>query len=142
MAIVSAYATAFISGLQGKGGADPRYLLVASTAKHFVGAQGWGCEELRRSSLGREVLRGVASANLGGSSVHLNVVACSPSLLTPHPAGYDLEGYIPRSDPLPRPPSSTCDTPGGCQRWVRGGWLHPGGLSAMGEGGSATLAQG
>lgn len=36
--VVSEYATAFISGLQGKGGPDPRYLLVASTAKHFVGS--------------------------------------------------------------------------------------------------------
>ena len=30
---------------------------------------------------------------------------------------YDMEGYLPRTDPEPRPPSSTCDTAGGCQRW-------------------------
>ena len=65
--VVSHYATNFISGLQGKGGPDPRYLLAASTAKHFI--------------------------------------------------AYDLEGFIPRTDPLPRPPTGTCDTPGGCQRW-------------------------
>jgi hypothetical protein len=34
-----------------------------------------------------------------------------------HYVGYDLEGYIPRTDPLPRPASGTCDTLGGCQRW-------------------------
>lgn len=28
-----------------------------------------------------------------------------------------MEGYLPRTDPVPRPPSSTCDTAGGCQRW-------------------------
>ena len=28
-----------------------------------------------------------------------------------------MEGFIPRTDALPRPASSTCDTPGGCQRW-------------------------
>ena len=34
-----------------------------------------------------------------------------------HLAIYDLEGYMPRTDPQPRPRSSTCDTLGGCQRW-------------------------
>ena len=28
-----------------------------------------------------------------------------------------MEGYIPRTDPMPRPPSAFCDTTGGCQRW-------------------------
>eukprot|EP00054_Salpingoeca_dolichothecata_P016214 m.94675 g.94675 ORF g.94675 m.94675 type:complete len:813 (+) comp21873_c0_seq1:123-2561(+) len=34
-----------------------------------------------------------------------------------HWLAYDLEGYIPRTDPQPRPESGTCDTGGGCQRW-------------------------
>ena len=41
-----------------------------------------------------------------------------------HWVAYDLEGYVPRSDPLPRPPSATCETqsdldPGtpGCTRF-------------------------
>jgi beta-D-xylosidase 4 len=34
-----------------------------------------------------------------------------------HFISYDLEGYIPRTDPLPRPTTGTCDTSGGCQRW-------------------------
>ena len=34
-----------------------------------------------------------------------------------HWVAYDFEGFIPRTDPLPRPVSSTCDTPSGCQRW-------------------------
>jgi hypothetical protein len=63
--LVAQYGRAFIGGLQG-GGAE-RHLLVAATAKHWL--------------------------------------------------GYDMEGYIPRTDPQPRPASSTCDTPGGCQRW-------------------------
>ena len=68
--LVSAYARAYIAGLQGDPSTsppDPRYRLAASTAKHFV--------------------------------------------------AYDLEGYIPRTDPLPRPAAGTCDSPGGCQRW-------------------------
>jgi beta-D-xylosidase 4 len=65
--LLSSYAASFISGLQGANASDPRYLLVASTAKHFV--------------------------------------------------AYDLEGFIPRVDVQPRPPTALCDTPGGCQRW-------------------------
>jgi beta-glucosidase-like glycosyl hydrolase len=34
-----------------------------------------------------------------------------------HWVAYDLEGYIPRTDPQPRPPSARCDALGGCQRW-------------------------
>jgi beta-glucosidase-like glycosyl hydrolase len=34
-----------------------------------------------------------------------------------HFSAYDLEGFEPRTDPLPRPASGTCDTDGGCQRW-------------------------
>jgi hypothetical protein len=40
-----------------------------------------------------------------------------------HWVAYDLEGYVPRSDPRPRPPSASCDTasdldPGpGCTRF-------------------------
>ena len=59
------HATQF--GLEEKGTASKRFLLAASTIKHF--------------------------------------------------SMYDLEGYIPRTDPTPRPPSSYCDTPGGCERW-------------------------
>jgi Glycosyl hydrolase family 3 N terminal domain len=65
--LVSAYANAFVRGVQGQGGADPARLLAATTLKHWL--------------------------------------------------AYDLEGYIPRTDPLPRPASALCDTPGGCQRW-------------------------
>jgi len=68
--VVSAYAVAYISGMQGAPGTappDPRYRLAAATGKHFV--------------------------------------------------AYDLEGFIPRTDPQPRPAAGTCDTGGGCQRW-------------------------
>ena len=68
--VVAQYSQAFISGLQGTANNTNntnKHLLVASTAKHYI--------------------------------------------------GYDMEGYIPRTDPQPRPASSTCDTPGGCQRW-------------------------
>jgi beta-glucosidase-like glycosyl hydrolase len=68
--VVSTYATSIVQGIQGDPSTsppDPRYVLTAATAKHFV--------------------------------------------------AYDLEGYEPRTDPLPRPPSGTCDTPSGCQRW-------------------------
>lgn len=74
--LVAQYSQAFISGLQGTYiynnnnssiSNSNNHLLVASTAKHYI--------------------------------------------------GYDMEGYIPRTDPQPRPASSTCDTPGGCQRW-------------------------
>lgn len=34
-----------------------------------------------------------------------------------HFSMYDMEGYIPRTDPQPHPPSGYCDTPGGCERW-------------------------
>jgi hypothetical protein len=40
-----------------------------------------------------------------------------------HWVAYDLEGYVPRADPQPRPPSAVCDTasdlePGpGCTRF-------------------------
>ena len=30
-------------------------------------------------------------------------------------AVYDMEGYSPPTDPMPRPANVTCDTPGGCQ---------------------------
>ena len=66
-ALVSAYASAIVRGVQGEGGADPAHLLAATTLKHWV--------------------------------------------------AYDMEGYIPRTDPLPRPASAICDTPSGCQRW-------------------------
>jgi hypothetical protein len=48
----------------------------------------------------------------GGQHKHLLVAAT-----VKHWIGYDLEGYMPRTDPQPRPASSTCDTPSGCQRW-------------------------
>ena len=60
------------------------------------------------SSYSQSIIAGLQSRN--GS--HITVAAT-----VKHFIGYDLEGYIPRTDPLPRPPSSTCDTPGGCQRW-------------------------
>jgi beta-glucosidase-like glycosyl hydrolase len=34
-----------------------------------------------------------------------------------HAYAYDMEGYMPRTDVQPRPPTATCDTPFGCQRW-------------------------
>eukprot|EP00041_Stephanoeca_diplocostata_P025797 m.683376 g.683376 ORF g.683376 m.683376 type:complete len:798 (-) comp22829_c0_seq1:1822-4215(-) len=34
-----------------------------------------------------------------------------------HFSMYDMEGYIPRVDPQPHPPSGYCDTSGGCERW-------------------------
>jgi xylan 1,4-beta-xylosidase len=34
-----------------------------------------------------------------------------------HTFAYDMEGFEPRTDVLPRPPTAVCDTPGGCQRW-------------------------
>lgn len=47
--------------------------------------------------------------------------APSPYLLAAstakHLSVYDLEGFIPRTDPLPRPASAVCDTPHGCERW-------------------------
>ena len=63
--VVSNYAVAFVSGLQGYG--ESSFLLAAATLKHY----------------------GI----------------------------YDMEGFIPRTDPLPRPATAACDTPGGCQRW-------------------------
>ena len=37
-----------------------------------------------------------------------------------HFLAYDLEGYIPRTDPQPRPASAVCDTPGE-GKWCFGG---------------------
>jgi hypothetical protein len=90
-ALVSAYAQAFISGVQGaaQDAPDPRYMLAAATAQHAA----------------------VCVAE-GGSG------RCTPSALHEHThCSYDLEGYIPRTDALPRPATVVCDTPGGCQRW-------------------------
>lgn len=64
--LTTRYAVHLINATQ-RGGSDSRYLLAASTAKHF--------------------------------------------------SMYDMEGYIPRTDPQPPPASGTCDTPGGCERW-------------------------
>lgn len=90
---MSAYAQAFISGLQGaaEDAPDPRYLLAAATAKHAA-----VCVALGTGEGGRPACVGSRFAPL-----------CS----------YDLEGFIPRTDVLPRPPTAVCDTPGGCQRW-------------------------
>ena len=34
-----------------------------------------------------------------------------------HFSMYDMEGFLPRTDPQPPPASGRCDTPGGCERW-------------------------
>ena len=39
------------------------------------------------------------------------------ALTAKHFSMYDMEGYIPRTDPQPPPASGRCETPGGCERW-------------------------
>lgn len=56
----------------------------------------------------------IAGAQRGNDSDPRYLVS---ALTAKHFSMYDMEGYIPRTDPLPRPSSATCDTQGGCQRW-------------------------
>ena len=56
-------------------------------------------------------------AGLQGIGCGSGASTCLAAATLKHWVGYDLEGYEPRTDPQPRPASSTCDTPGGCQRW-------------------------
>lgn len=59
--VVSNYATAFVSGLQGKGGVDPGHLLTAATLKHFV-AYDLEVRQRARAEQGRSVLLGASCA--------------------------------------------------------------------------------
>ena len=63
------------------------------------------------AAYGAAVVRGVQGEG-GADPAHLLAAATLK-----HWVAYDMEGYIPRTDPQPRPASATCDTPGGCQRW-------------------------
>ena len=62
-------------------------------------------------SYGQAIVRGVQGE--GGSDPGHLLAATTLK----HWVAYDLEGYIPRTDPQPRPASAICDTPSGCQRW-------------------------
>jgi len=63
------------------------------------------------SAYGAAIVRGVQGEG-GADPAHLLAATTLK-----HWVAYDMEGFIPRTDPLPRPASATCDTPSGCQRW-------------------------
>ena len=84
-------------------------------------APGWGrCQEVPGEDV--HVVSSYASAFIAGIQGAPSTAPPDPryrlaAATSKHFVAYDLEGYIPRTDPLPRPAAGTCDTGGGCQRW-------------------------
>ena len=90
-------------------GDDPRYLLAASTAKHFSARCPPGSlVSLLRLFPGTRLMfpqcRGVYMRNL-------RYDICYDSDSGSLEQMYDMEGYIPRTDPQPPPASGSCMTP-------------------------------
>lgn len=87
--VVSSYGLSFVAGLQGKG--------FNTSSVHASAAS--------------------PSSSTAGSSADVQYLLAASTVK--HFIAYDLEGYEPRTDVLPRPPTAVCDTgsDGGCQRW-------------------------